>query len=334
MKLSSETWIVIAAVLLAALLAAQEPRNQWTMTRGNAPDMVHFRIEHSSKGSQWSQSNDVPLANFHGLNTSQSGPAKFEYIEDAGSLLCQGRFSFGAGSGNYTFQPNPKFTSGLVNLGYDPPTEAQSFSMMLMRVTLDFARGVRDAGLKATTAQLVDLRVHGITLPYIRETQNSGYTTFEARDFIEMKIHGVSTDFLRALKHAGYELPASRITDLKIHGVSSEYMRDLNIYGLRPEAQDIVQMKIHGVSPEFLKGLKDAGYGDLSANQVTELKNHGLDPKFIQAARELGYEFTPRELIDLKTHGVSAEYLRHIQESGMRNLTAQQITKLKIHGVE
>ena len=334
MKLSSETWIVVAAVLLAALLAAQEPRNQWTLTRGDSPDVVHFRIEHSSKGNHWIQSNDVPLANFHGLNTSQSGPAKFEYIEDAGSLLCQGRFSFGAGSGNYNFQPNPKFTSGLVNLGYDPPTEAQAFSMMLMRVTLDFARGVRDAGLKATTTQLVDLRAHGITLPYIRETQNAGYTTFEAKDFIEMKIHGVSTDFLRALKHAGYELPANRISELKNHGVNSDYMRDLNIYGLRPEAKDLVQMKMHGVSPEYLKGLKDAGYGDLAVNQVTELKNHGLDPKFIQAAKDLGYEFTPRELIDLRMHGVNAEYLRHIRESGMRNLSAQQIAKLKMHGVE
>ena len=37
MKLSSETWIVVAAVLLAALLAAQEPRNQWTLTRGDSP---------------------------------------------------------------------------------------------------------------------------------------------------------------------------------------------------------------------------------------------------------------------------------------------------------
>src|SRR6266568_7559475 len=109
MKLSSETWIVVAAVLLAALLAGQERHDQWSLSRGGAPDTVHFRIEHNAKGNSWSQSNDVPVANFHGLNPSQSGPAKFEYIEDAGTLLCQGRFSFGAGSGRYTFQPNPKF---------------------------------------------------------------------------------------------------------------------------------------------------------------------------------------------------------------------------------
>ncbi|MCU1233140.1 MAG: hypothetical protein JWP63_1107 [Candidatus Solibacter sp.] len=334
MKLSSETWIVIAAVLLAALLAGQQRRDEWKLTRGGAPDTVHFRIEHSSKGSKWSQSNDVPLANFHGMNTSQSGTAKFEYIEDAGTLLCQGRFSFGAGSGTYAFQPSPKFARGLTDLGYDLPSEGQSFSLLLNHVTLDFARGVRDAGVRATTSQLIELRTHGITLPYIRETQNAGYTTFSAADFIEMKIHGVSTDFLRALKHAGYELPARQITELQIHGVNADYMRDLNIYGLRPRATDIVQMKIHGITPDYLKSLKDAGYGDLSSNQIAELKNNGLDAKFILEAKDLGYDFTSRELVELKVHGVSAEYLRHLRESGMRNLSAQQITKLKIHGVE
>jgi hypothetical protein len=334
MKLSSETWIVAAAVLLAALLAGQDVRNEWTLRPADSPDMVHFRIEHVSKNNKWSQSNDLPLANFRGLNPRQSGPAKFEYVEDSGSLFCQGRFSFGAGSGTYTFQANPKFTAALTQLGYDAPTEPESFSLLLMHVTLDFARGVRDAGLKASVRQLIDLRTHGITLPYIRETQNAGYTTFTTGDFIDLKIHGVSTEFLRALKHAGYELPARQITELQIHGVNAEYMRDLNIYGLRPQASDLVQMKVHGIDPDYLKGLKDAGYGDLSAGQITDIKVHGLDPKFMQEAKDLGYGFTARELIDLKVHGVGAEYLRHLREAGMRNLSAEQITKLKIHGVE
>jgi hypothetical protein len=334
MKLSNETWIVVGAVLLAALLASQERHDDWSLSRGGAPDTVRFQISHSSRHSKWSQSNDVPLLSFHGLNPSQSGPVNFEYIEDAGTLLCKGRFSFGTGSGTYLFQPNPKFVRALTDLGYNAPSEDQAFSLMLSHVTLDFARGVRDAGVNATTGQLIELRNRGITLPYIRETQNAGYTTFTASDFMELKSHGVSTDFLRALKHAGYELPARQITELHSHGVNTDYMRDLDIYGLRPKPSDIVQMKNHGVNPEYLKNLKDAGYGDLASNQITDLKNHGLDPQFILEVRELGYDFNTRELIDLKQHGVSAQYLRHLRESGMRNLSAQQISKLKMHGIE
>jgi hypothetical protein len=334
MKLSSETWIIAAAVLLAAFLASQERRDEWKLSRGNTPDSVHFTIAHSDRHNSWTESTDVPLDNFHGLNASQSGPAKFEYVVDSGTLVCQGRFSFGAGSGRYTFQPNPKYVAGLRDLGYEEPNQSQSFSLLLMRVTLDFARGVRDAGLNATTAQLIQLRSHGITLPYIRETQNAGYTGFTADDFVQMKMHGVSTDLLRALKHAGYELPARQITELQMHGINADYMRDLNIDGLKPKAADLVQLKMHGITPEYLKALKDAGYGDLSSSQITELKMHGLDPKFVLEAHDLGYDFNSRDLVDLKMHGVSADYLRHLRESGMRNLSAQQISKLKMHGVE
>jgi hypothetical protein len=64
------------------------------------------------------------------------------------------------------------------------------------------------------------------------------------------------------------------------------------------------------------------------------MKIHGIDPDFIREARDLGYRFTARELIDLKIHGVSGDYLRNLKASGMRDLSAEQITKLKIHGVE
>ena len=36
-----------------------------------------------------------------------------------------------------------------------------------------------------------------------------------------------------------------------------------------------------------------------------------------------------QELIDLKMHGVGATYLRNLKHSGMRNLSAQQIARLR-----
>ena len=82
-------------------------------------------------------------------------------------------------------------------------------------------------------------------------------------------------------------------------------MRDLDVYGLKPQPADLVQMKIHGI-----------------------------DPEFIREARDLGYRFTAGDLIDLKIHGVNEAYLRNLKASGIRDLSAQQITQLKIHGVE
>ena len=173
----------------------------------------------------------MPLSAFRGLNPGQSGPAKFEYIADAGTFVCQGRFSFGAGSGSYTFQANPRFVADLQQLGYDTPREDQLFNMAVMQITLDFARGIRDAGLIATTDQLLELRTHGVTLPYIRETRKIGYRDFTPRDYIDMKIHGVNTEFLRALKHAGYDIASRQVIELKIHGIEPDFIHDTRQLG-------------------------------------------------------------------------------------------------------
>jgi len=55
---------------------------------------------------------------------------------------------------------------------------------------------------------------------------------------------------------------------------------------------------------------------------------------FAIQARELGYQFTPDELVTLHQHGVSAEYLQTLKQSGIRQLSADQITRLRQHGVD
>lgn len=331
--------ITAGVVLLVVVLAAsgQASGQEWRLERSDTPGQVHFTVERWKPGSHWSSGHDVPRANFQGLSTGtleNGGPAKFEYVQDAGHLVCEGRFASGYGKGTFTFIPNPEFPAELKKLGYDPPDEEQQFSMALIGVSLEFARGVHDAALHATTRQLVDLRIHGVTLDYIRETARAGYRNLSAQEYIDLRIHGVDTEFIRYLKAAGYDLPASQLIELRIHGVDTAYVLDLKSYGLQPPAADLVQLRIHGVSPDYLKGLKDAGYGVLTVGEITDLRIHGVDTKFINESKSLGYNFTPRELTDLRIHGVDGAYLRRLRDSGLRNLNAAQIEKLRIHGVD
>jgi hypothetical protein len=80
--------------------------------------------------------------------------------------------------------------------------------------------------------------------------------------------------------------------------------------------------------------MKDAGYGNLSADEMVQLRIHGVQTAFAKDARELGYGFTPEDLVQLLIHGVDGAYLRKIRDAGMRNLNAEQIAKLKMHGVD
>ena len=330
------TRVAAFACLCAPFAGAADYSQTWRMKRSRSADHVHFTIERSRAGSQWTNSTDVPLSRFRRLSLEtfdRGGDARFEYVHDAGRLLCTGGFSWGRGSGTWTFEPNAAYVSELQRLGYAGLYDEQILSLFMHDVGLDFARGVRNAGLQASVSDLVQMRIHGVRTEFIQDLKASGYD-LPVRDIVQMRIHGVTSELIAELKRAGYSgLPGSQIVQLRIHGVSPQYVRELQSYGLRPPAADLVQLKIHGVSPEYLKGATDAGYANLSVRELIDMRNHGVQPELMRAAKDLGYQFTIRELIDLRVHGVDAAYLRRIRDAGMKNLTASQIQKLKVHGV-
>jgi hypothetical protein len=331
--------LAIAGVMAAAtLLAFAEDRNAgWELRPSLSLNKVHLLVRGSNGFDNWVNSRDVSLDSFRGFSLAMlatPGPAKFEYVTDAGRLLCEGRFLMGRGSGTYTFTPDPGFVSALQQMGYDAPDNEQLFSMLMMDITRAFAREIRDAGLRASINDLLQLRMHAINMDYIRQARQAGYQNLTAEDLVQLRIHGVETAFLRDLNAAGYDLHAADIVQLRIHGVDSGYMRELKSYGLKPDASDLTQMRMHGVMPEYLKGLKDAGYESLRAEEVDQLRMHGVETGFVQQARRLGYDFTPQDLAQLRMHGVDGAYLKRLQDAGMRNLNAEQIAKLRMHGVD
>lgn len=337
--MKSNTLLLIAGCVgLAgcAVLPGQDGRQEWSLSRYNG-NTVRLSIDRWKPGSRTQFSTDVPVTRFRGLSASlfdRGGDAKFDYVQDVGRIVCEGRFSFGRGSGSFTVIPDPNFVTELRKLGYEAPDENQLFSMLMMGVGLDDARAAQETGLNASLQQLIDMRAHGVNAEYIRETRRAGYRDLHAGDLIEMKNHGVTPEFLRDLKTAGYLIPTREVVELRNHGVSSDYLRDLKDYGLHPDTRAMVEMKNHGVTPEYLKGLKDAGYGNLAAGEITNLRNHGVDVEFVREARELGYDFTSRELVELRNHGVDGRYLRRLTNSGLKNLDAEKIKKLKTHGID
>lgn len=331
--------IVISGALLIAMVTAQVGTSGqgWSVKPTTSLDRVHLSIKRTHLKGTWHHGTDVDVSTLRGFSLDQlarGGPAHFELVRDAGKFICDGEFSWGRGSGEYRFEPNPDYVAELVKMGYEAPGPDQLFGMMLSDINLIFARNIKNEGIDATTKDLIDLRSHGVSFDYVHEARQAGFMNLRTRDFIDLRNHGVNVAFLRDIKAAGYDIETRQIIDLRNHGVGSDYLRELQRAGLRPEPADIVRFKNHGVNPEYLKTLHETGYADLTAQQITELRNHGVPTKFIAEAKNLGYQFSSRELIDLRNHGVDGEYLRKLRESGMRNLNAAQITKLRQHGVE
>jgi len=360
--------LVLAGTALFFVSEAQNApeRREWTMKPTDKAEHVQFGVEFRRPGNRWHHSSPVPWSSFRGLTKDQADklntPTKFEYVRDAGKLLCEGTFHWGRGSGTFTFEANPAYKAELGKLGFHISGNKQELEYFMADVSLDFARAVKDANIGASSEELYEMRIHGLSPSYIAEMRASGHTGLNARDYIEMKIHGVSTEFVRDLKRGGYDLSAQKIVQLRIHGVDTPFMSDLKragydlsadqiiemrnhgvnrdyiqslaAYGLKPDAEDLIKLRNHGVQPEYLKGLKEAGYSSVDADQVVELRIHGVSTDFVRQARDLGYNFRTEELTKLRNHGVDGSYLRKIKESGYNNLSADKIVQLRIHGVD
>lgn len=339
MKILQAILVLAGTALFFITQAHNGPdRREWTMRPADDSATVQFGMEYRSNYSRWSHNSPVAWSQFKGITRDDvsklSTPAKFEVRRDAGRLICEGNFHLGRGSGSYNFEIDPKYKEELAKLGFQIAGNKQEIEYFMADLTLDFARAVKEADVRASSEDLFDMRIHGLSKAYLVDMRAAGYDNLAARDYIELKIHGVDAQFLADLKRTGYNLDADRIIELKNHGVNRSYIQQLASYGLRPDAGDLIQLKSHGVEPEYLRALKEAGYANLDADQITQLKAHGVPAGFIREARELGYNFTAQELTEMRNHGVEASYLRRLKNSGFQGLTADKITQLKIHGVD
>lgn len=337
-----EITLIAGATLLFVTLNAQSREGQeWTLRRATDAKEVSLRLEiNQRRGGGWNHSShttDIPWSSIKGLQPNQldtgSTNAKFEIVRDAGRFLCEGITGIGRGTGSFRFEANPNYAEQLRQMGYTSPDAEQVFNMALHEISLEFARYVRDTGLRASTRELIELRIHGVTKEYIAEMRGFGFTELVARDFVEMKIHGVKPEFVRGLKAAGYNLSSREIVEMKIHGVTSEFMTELKQAGFNLSQKQIVEMKIHDIDSQYIRELKSYGLNP-PARDLVEMKIHGVSPEFIKDTKGMGYNFSLRELTEMKIHGVNTPYLQKLRASGFKDLTADKIVKLRIHGID
>ncbi|HXB09104.1 MAG TPA: M56 family metallopeptidase [Puia sp.] len=81
-------------------------------------------------------------------------------------------------------------------------------------------------------------------------------------------------------------------------------------------------------------GLNYLGYRNLSLDKLIQLKEHGVTAEYIQSFRQMGYpELSPDQAIELHDHGVTVEFIREIQEMGYKISSLRQARELVDHGV-
>ena len=83
----------------------------------------------------------------------------------------------------------------------------------------------------------------------------------------------------------------------------------------------------------YISQLADAGYTDLSADDLISLKIHGVTADYARALQSAGFQPSASELVSMRIHSVTPEYAQALRASGFANLTIDQLVAGRIHGV-
>ena len=108
------------------------------------------------------------------------------------------------------------------------------------------------------------------------------------------------------------------------------------VSGTRPVAADPAPRARDRAASGFLGGLADAGYTNISVDEIIALKEHGVEPRFIKGMLGAGIG-TPsvRELIQLREHGVDPDYVAGVAGSGLvDDLDVKNAIRLRENGVD
>jgi len=71
--------------------------------------------------------------------------------------------------------------------------------------------------------------------------------------------------------------------------------------------------------------------------QLIDLRSHGVTTEYLKGFKEAGYDLGADAVVRLRMHGVPVDFARRARrlgDAGMRDLTAEQIASLRAHGVD
>ncbi len=188
-------------------------------------------------------------------------------------------------------------------------------------------KGYEAADSHLTIDEITNLRTHGVEPEYLKNIRANG-SKLSIDEICELRTHGVEPNYLKDIQAADGKLTAEEISDLRTHGVEADYYRDMKAVDSKITIEGICDLRSHGVEASYLKEMRSTD-PKVQIEEITELRTHGVPASFVSQATRMGYHFTAEQLGDLWTHGVDEAYLRNLQDMGMKNLTPEQILKLR-----
>jgi hypothetical protein len=94
------------------------------------------------------------------------------------------------------------------------------------------------------------------------------------------------------------------------------------------------QQTVAPTKGDYIADLRRLGYTNLTVDQLIDLKSHGVSIEFIEGLKGEGLtDLSVEHLLKLRAHGIQPDLIRSLKASGYSNLGIDQLLKLRMHGV-
>lgn len=217
--------------------------------------------------------------------------------------------------------------AGLENLSVD-----DVISLKIQGVTPEYVKSMKELGMRLDADDLVGMKIQNVTPEYVREMRAATGQKLEMDDLVGMKIQGVTPEYVKQVKEMGLKVDADELVGMKIQGITPEYVREMKQLGLNADGDELMGMKIQGVTPEYVRSINALGLHP-SADELIGMKVQGIDAEYLKQMQAAGFRLDVDEAIGAKVMGVTAEFIEKARSHGFKDLSMEQLIRLKQSGV-
>jgi len=132
------------------------------------------------------------------------------------------------------------------------------------------------------------------------------------------------------------DLTIDQIIQMRAVGVTPDYLAAMRAASPRlrnASFDDVVGLRAVGVMPDYVRGMTAAGLGNLDADELTQARAVGVMPDYVRGMVAAGFRGTIDDYVEMRAVGVTPEYAAQFRRSGFNVLTSKQLIKLKTHGI-
>jgi hypothetical protein len=253
---------------------------QWRAELEAGGRLVRISLNYPSGKDDNNNSFDIELDKQQDLTLTQvmskGSPVRFRLSRDAGTIICEGLFREGKGSGRFTFVSNTNFAAELNRLGYGIPSEEQQFFMTLYDVNRAFIKELRTQGYKQISLEsLIETGIHGIRVDYVTGLKALGYQPQSVELLIELFDHDVSLDFIKGLEDLGYaHLAIAQLMEVKDHAVDFTFIRELKQLGYTDvPLKQLIRLRDHNVTIAFIAGVRAQHHQKINLEDLIRMRD-------------------------------------------------------------